>query len=230
MAKILCIETATETCSVAFSVDTTNVLIKEIVEGNMHAQKLTTLICEVLEEAGLSLLSLDAIAVSKGPGSYTGLRVGVSTAKGLCYGASLPLIGINTLQALAANALNQIKDTEKNMLLIPMVDARRMEVYQAIFDCNLNYVEPTTAAIINEDSFQWFLQQNKVYFFGNGAAKCKEVIKHPNAYFIDGIRCSAKHMILLALEAYNKHQTESVAYFEPFYLKDFIATTPRLNS
>jgi tRNA threonylcarbamoyladenosine biosynthesis protein TsaB len=225
MYSILCIETATEICSVAIVNATKVVALEEISEGNMHASQLTTLIQKALLQAGITLSQLEAIAVSKGPGSYTGLRVGVSTAKGLCYALDKPLIGINTLESLASLYKSSIKDQTPR--IIPMLDARRMEVYCAMHDNNGNQITPTEAKIIDETAFAEELENAPIYFIGNGTAKCKTMITHPNAFFIDDIQCSAKGMWQLATRAYEQKQFEDVAYFEPFYLKDFIATTPK---
>jgi tRNA threonylcarbamoyladenosine biosynthesis protein TsaB len=228
MSFILCIETATEICSVAVVSESGVLSLCENHEGNAHASRLTLLIDEAVKKAGLSLKQLDAIAVSKGPGSYTGLRVGVSTAKGLCYVLEKPLLAINTLQSLSQVFLteNQILQTE-NRKLIPMLDARRMEVYCAVYDESLKELKPTEAKIIDEHSFSHELENGEVCFFGNGSAKCKTMITHPNAVFVDHIQCSAAGMQKLAMEAFDKKQFEDVAYFEPFYLKDFVGTTPK---
>lgn len=242
MYFILCIETATEVCSVAVVTPTTILAIAENNEGNKHASQLTILIQDVIKKAGITLQQLDAIAVSKGPGSYTGLRVGVSTSKGLCYALDKPLIGIPTLKSLSAMVAGggqQILSDDKadrgpltvdfpqNSVFIPMLDARRMEVYCAGYDIEGNEECTTEAKIIDEASFAEELDNGPVYFMGNGAAKCKTVISHPNAFFIDDVHCSAAGMFKLALTAFEQNQFENVAYFEPFYLKDFVATTPK---
>ncbi|PWS29421.1 tRNA (adenosine(37)-N6)-threonylcarbamoyltransferase complex dimerization subunit type 1 TsaB [Pedobacter yonginense] len=225
MAKILQIESATSVCSVAVSVDGKTVALKEEVGQNLHASRLTIFIEEVVKMAGLALSDLDAIAVSKGPGSYTGLRIGVSTAKGLCYALDCPLIAIETLEMMAAGFLIQNPDYEG--LVCPMIDARRMEVYTTIFDRNLNTLESTTAKIIDEQSFADFLHQQKITFIGDGSAKCKEAITHTNAAFSEGNFNSASYMSLLAEKAFKNGSFENVAYFEPFYLKDFVVTQPK---
>lgn len=228
MCFILCIETATEICSVAVVSENGVLSLCENHEGNAHASKLTLLIDESVKKAGISLKQLDAIAVSKGPGSYTGLRVGVSTAKGLCYSLEKPLIAINTLQSLAEVFLTTNgKQRTANGKLIPMIDARRMEVYCAVYDEYLNEVKSTEASIIDERSFENELSRGEVYFFGNGSAKCKAVLTHPNAVFVDHIECSAAGMQNLAVKAFEQKQFEDVAYFEPFYLKDFVGTVPK---
>ncbi|MES2560148.1 MAG: tRNA (adenosine(37)-N6)-threonylcarbamoyltransferase complex dimerization subunit type 1 TsaB [Bacteroidota bacterium] len=226
MSTILCIETATEICSVAVVSETSILSLCENHEGNAHASQLTGLIETALKEAGLTLQQLDAIAVSKGPGSYTGLRVGVSTAKGLCYALDKPLIAVPTLQSLAAQFV-QTQELGDSDLLLPMLDARRMEVYCAGYDKNLLEKRATEAAIIDGNSFAAELENGNVYFFGNGAAKCQPTITHPNAQFMAGVFCSAKGMSGLAVKAFQEGRFEDVAYFEPFYLKDFVGTTPR---
>lgn len=227
MSFILCIETATEICSVALVSETKVLSLCEDHYGNAHASRLTLLIDEVVKKAGISLRQLDAIAVSKGPGSYTGLRVGVSTAKGLCYTLEKPLIAINTLQSLTNHFLKNQPSAIRHLQLIPMLDARRMEVYCAVYDENLNELKPTEAKIIDEQSFAEELNNGMVYFFGNGASKCKSVIKHPNAVFVDHINSSASGLQELVVKAFEEKQFEDVAYMEPFYLKDFVATTPK---
>lgn len=226
MSTILCIETATEICSVAVVSETTLLALCENHEGNAHASQLTGLIETALAQAGLTLQQLDAIAVSKGPGSYTGLRVGVSTAKGLCYALNKPLLAIPTLQSLAAQFIATVEPKERELFL-PMLDARRMEVYCAGYNRLLGEQRPTEAKIIDGESFAEELNSGTVYFFGNGAAKCESTITHLNARFIADIHCSAKGMHRLAVKAYTEKQFEDVAYFEPFYLKDFVGTTPK---
>ncbi len=215
---ILSIETATSNCSVALhSLEGELLLVEERDEPNIHASKLFVFIKSVLEKN--SIASLKAIAVSKGPGSYTGLRIGVSAAKGLCYGLDLPLIAINTLQGIAHAASNLISE---DALLIPMIDARRMEVYNAIFDHKLNEVNATCATILNETSFVKYLSK-PCYFLGDGMPKCKEVLSiHKNAFFIDDIKASAKAIGALAVAKYKNGQFEDLAYFEPYYLKEFV--------
>lgn len=215
---ILSIETATSNCSVALhSLDGELLHVEERDEPNIHASKLFVFIKSVLEKNPVA--SLKAIAVSKGPGSYTGLRIGVSAAKGLCYGLDLPLIAINTLQGMAYNAAPLI---EKDALLIPMIDARRMEVYNAIYDSKLNEVNATCATIIDETSFTNYLSK-PCYFFGDGMPKCKEVLGiHPNAFFLDDVKASAKAIGAQAVSKYKNGQFEDLAYFEPYYLKEFV--------
>ncbi len=206
-------------CSVSIGKDGQLLALKELNGDYTHAENLTLFIEDVVKQAGIQLSDLDAIAVSKGPGSYTGLRIGVSTAKGLCYSLDKPLIAINTLEHLSL-ALSEGEDS----LLCPMIDARRMEVYCAVYDSNGNEIVPTAAEIIDENSFADLLKKGKLVFFGDGAAKCKETFfSNSNAVFIDDIYPSAKNMIPLSEKAFNAKQLEDVAYFEPFYLKDFVA-------
>ncbi|MBW7844126.1 MAG: tRNA (adenosine(37)-N6)-threonylcarbamoyltransferase complex dimerization subunit type 1 TsaB [Bacteroidia bacterium] len=226
MAYILCIETATEVCSVALFKNDTLLHLKEIKDGNRHANELTILIQKVMNSADISLNKLDAVAVSKGPGSYTGLRVGVSTAKGICYTLQKPLIAINTLQSIANQFIED--NPTYSGLICPMIDARRMEVYTAIFDINGNLKTPTEAKIIHENSFDEILLSNKIAFIGNGHEKCKPMLQHVNAEFYS-IVCSAKGIGKLAYSKYLENKFEDVAYFEPYYLKDFVGTKPRKN-
>jgi len=225
MAKILQIETATQVCSVALSIDGKTITFKEEIGQNLHASNLTLFIEEVIETSGLKYQDLDAIAVSKGPGSYTGLRIGVSTAKGLCYALDKPLIAIETLKMMAAGFL--FENPSCSGLICPMIDARRMEVYTTIFDPELNVLEPTSAKIIDETSFADLLANNEITFLGDGATKCAETITHSNAIFDNANFNSASYMSKLAYKAYEQAIFEDVAYFEPFYLKDFVVTQPK---
>ncbi len=231
MALILSLETSTKVCSVCLSKDTEIIAKKELFEANSHATHLTVFIQELFEEnKNYQLQDIDAIAVSSGPGSYTGLRIGVSVAKGICYALAKPLIAISSLEALTYFAINNsdvLKNTEDNAWICPMIDARRMEVYTTFFDRNIKSQAEITAEIIDENSFADILNQRQVIFLGDGSAKCKEVIQHPNAVFINQGVPLASNMISAALVKYNNQQFEDVAYFEPFYLKDFIATTPK---
>jgi tRNA threonylcarbamoyladenosine biosynthesis protein TsaB len=226
MALILNLETATTVCSVSLSKDGKLLGLKEQNGDYSHAENLTLFIEDVLKQADLKLSDIDAVAVSKGPGSYTGLRIGVSTAKGLCYSLDKPLIAINTLQhtALSVIANFRFKILNQKSLFCPMLDARRMEVYCAVFDLEGNEIKSTAAEIIDENSFSDLLKDHSIYFFGDGASKCKEALsKNANAFFIDEIVPSAKNMIVLSEMAFKHEQFEDVAYFEPFYLKDFVA-------
>ena len=218
MALILNIETATKNCSVSLAKDGTVLAIRELNDGNYsHAEKLHPFIQELLMEVNITSERIDAVAVSKGPGSYTGLRIGVSAAKGMCFAINKPLISIETLKSLAYSISIQ------EGLIVSMLDARRMEVYAAVYNPNYEQVRKIKAEIIDEDSFREELSKGKVYFLGDGAAKCKDVITHNNAIFIDDKFPSAKEMAKLSYDKYKKNDIEDVAYFEPFYLKDFIA-------
>ena len=227
MATILHIETSTEVCSVAVSQDGLCVFEREDCEGPNHAVKSGVFIDEALSYIDSQLLTLDAVAVSGGPGSYTGLRIGVSTAKGVCFGRDARLISVPTLEVLCVPVLLQEKVKEDDALLCPMLDARRMEVYAALFDRSLREVRPTQADIVDGDTYKAFLDERPVYFFGNGAAKCKAVIDHPNVRFIDEVVPLARWMFPLAERRFFAEKFEDVAYFEPFYLKDFVAKTSK---
>ncbi len=225
MSLILQIETSTTSCSVAIAKDGYVLSSKTINQRNIHAEVITVFIDEIFAENRLTFQELDAVAVSSGPGSYTGLRIGVSTAKGLCFSLDKPLIAVETLKAMAAGYLSRFqKSAENKILLCPMIDARRMEVYTALFDQNLKQVQPTSAEIIDAASFKEHLNQQQIIFFGDGAAKCKAVLdSHPNAVFIDSFLNDAADLTILALAKFQQQQFEDVAYFEPFYLKDFIS-------
>jgi len=215
---ILNIETATTNCSVSLSKDGETLVLKEDNDKNYsHAEKLHLFIDAILKEANINSNNLDAIAISKGPGSYTGLRIGVSAAKGLCFALDKPLISVPTLEALA----HQVK--ANNGVIVAMLDARRMEVYSAIYDSNYNQIRETQAQVLDENAFAEYLETQKVYFIGNGVEKTKALINHPNAVFIEGKLPSSREMSLLAYNKYKISDTEDVAYFEPYYLKDFVA-------
>lgn len=226
MATILNIETSTHVCSVALCKDNKVITLKENKEGLNHAKLVTVFIDEILKENNLKLNNIDAIGTSRGPGSYTGLRIGVSTAKGLCYGANIKLVAIDTLQAMTVEAICRAGES-KDALFCPMIDARRMEVFCALYDEHNVQKEDIKAVIVDDNSFKDILDKQKVIFFGTGAEKCKNTIKHKNAIFMDNIVPSAANMTSLANDAYNNNTFEDVAYFEPFYLKNFIATTPK---
>ncbi|MBC7565621.1 MAG: tRNA (adenosine(37)-N6)-threonylcarbamoyltransferase complex dimerization subunit type 1 TsaB [Pedobacter sp.] len=225
MALILQLETATQVCSVALSQNGNTIALKELQANNIHAGSLTLFIKEVMEVAGFSYSDLDAIAVSKGPGSYTGLRIGVSTAKGLCFALDKPLIAIGTLGMMAKGFLNANPDF--NGLICSMIDARRMEVFTSVFDCTLTMVQDVSAKIIDEQSFLSELSQGQIMFIGDGAEKCKAAITHPNAAFSTENFNSAVNMSELSFEAFSNTRFEDLAYFEPFYLKEFLLTTPK---
>lgn len=224
MSYILQIETATTVCSVALSKDGETVAVKQINERNIHAEVITLFIDELLKEAGVNYGQLNAVAVSSGPGSYTGLRIGVSTAKGLCFALDKPLIAIETLEAMTDGIVTGHQLYGAAILLCPMIDARRMEVYTAIFDTVGNRVKPTAAQIIDGNSFKELLADNTFLFFGDGAPKCQEALgADPNARFITEFSNSAAYLSKKAYEKLLSGEFEDVAYFEPFYLKDFIA-------
>ena len=221
MSYILNIETATKNCSVALAKEGKTVLCKEIAEeGYSHAERLHVFIEEIISEAGIQLKDLAAVAVSQGPGSYTGLRIGVSAAKGLCYALNIPLIAVDTLQALASKA--KVADG----LIVPMIDARRMEVYSAVFSAGLEKKREILAEIIDENSFEGFTE--KLYFVGDCNEKCKTVLTKDNFVFLDEIKYpSANEMSALSFDKFKKSDTVDVAYFEPYYLKDFLIITAK---
>lgn len=227
MSCILHIETSTDVCSVALSQDGVCLHEKIDTNGRRHAEILAPFVEEAVSFADSHAIPLDAVSVSAGPGSYTGLRIGVSTAKGLCYGRDLKLISIPTLKVLCTPILLYREDIPDNALLCPMIDARRMKVYTAIYDRALHEVVPTDAVIVNENSFAEILDKQPVFFFGNGADKCRDTLKHPNAHFIEGIVPKASNMLPLAERALALNETEDVAYYEPFYLKQFVAGKSR---
>ena len=228
MSLILNIETATGVCSVALANDGQLVGLKESNSKNSHSSVLPIFIDEVVTASGFSMSEINAIAVSEGPGSYTGLRIGVATAKGLCYALEIPLIGVNTLQAMAMGMSK--REGEYSILYCPMIDARRMEVYCAIYDEKGKEIRETRAEIIDENSFMEYLAKNKVVFAGDGALKCRPLLdKHPNVQFLADFQASAKFMIPLSEEKYSSKKFEDLAYFEPYYLKDFIAGKPRVK-
>jgi len=223
---LLHIETSTNVCSVALSKSGTCIFSKSNADGMNHAALLSVFIAEALEVLKSQGKSLNAVAVSSGPGSYTGLRIGVSTAKGLCYGLDIPLIAVSTLEVLAAEALKSFEGNE-NVLFCPMIDARRMEVYSAFYDSKLNLKREISADIIDSDSYSEILSTQPVYFFGNGAEKCKTTLTHSNARFIENLVPLATNMISLAEKAYSEQKFVDTAYFEPFYLKEFQTTTAK---
>ena len=222
MACILHIETSTNVCSVAVS-ENGQCIFDQVERGSMsHAEKLGTMVDEALSFTDNHAIPFDAVAVSCGPGSYTGLRIGVSMAKGVCYGRDLKLISIPTLELLCVGPLLGEK-VEEGALLCPMLDARRMEVYAALYERSLKPVRSVGADVVSADTYKDWLDKGPVYFFGNGAAKCMDVIAHPNAHLIEGVEPLAKWMMPLAERRFLQEQFEDVAYFEPFYLKDFVA-------
>lgn len=224
MSCILNIETSTNVCSVALSQDGVCLYEDVNMEGPSHAQVLAGYVKNAVSFADSHAIPIDAIAISKGPGSYTGLRIGVSEAKGVAYGRDAKLLSVPTLKLLTVPILLGHEELPEDALLCPMIDARRMEVYCALYDRALNEVVQTQALVIDSDSFKDYLDKQPIYFMGNGADKCVETIQHPNAHFIKYIVPRAKNMIPLAEMAMAKEQFEDVAYFEPFYLKEFVAT------
>lgn len=225
---ILCLETATPSCSVALVHDGAVLAFEEDPKGQNHSEKITLFIDAVMKKTGVSYNQLDAVAVSMGPGSYTGLRIGVSTAKGLCYAAEKPLIAIDTLHAMVSGG-KEIADSP-SPILIPMIDARRMEVYAEIFDGNINKIEETKAVIIDENSFSEYKSQHEVWLFGDGADKCAELFANDNKInVIKDFYCSARYMNRLAQQKLENKDFVDVAYFEPFYLKDFVPGIPTVK-
>lgn len=234
MSCILHIETSTNVCSVAVSHDGTVVFNKEDFTGPNHAEKLGVYVDEALSHIDQNLLTLDAVAVSSGPGSYTGLRIGVSMAKGVCYGRDAKLIAVPTLELMCVAPLLSVKwaevmadEADKDPLLCPMIDARRMEVYAGLWNRALKPVREIAADIVTEETYRSYLDERPVYFFGNGAAKCMEVINHPNAHLIDDVYPLAKNMMPLAERRFNDGKFEDVAYFVPSYLKEYVAKLPK---
>lgn len=227
MANILSIDTSTEAGSVAFSKNGKVIFNRESFEDRSHAVKTGVFVDQILSEAEKAGMKPDAIAVCSGPGSYTGLRIGISLAKGLCYGYNIPLIAIDTHTVLTQGLLSETR-IEGDPVLCPMIDARRMEVYYAVFDNTLTRQKPTVAEVVDSESFLEY-QDQEVYFFGNGAGKCKEVLSLPTMHFVDGIHPMAKYLAVLAEQAFSENQFEDVAYFEPFYLKNFVATISKKN-
>lgn len=223
---ILHIETSTNVCSVALSENTVCLFSKSNADGMNHASLLSVFIAEALEVLKPLGKKLNAVAVSSGPGSYTGLRIGVSTAKGLCYGLDIPLIAVSTLEILTVEAL-KLFPNEENALFCPMIDARRMEVYVAFYNSRGEIKREISADIITSDSYTELLANQPVYFFGNGAEKCKTTLTHPNARFIDNLNPLAENMISFAEKAFIENRFADVAYFEPFYLKEFQTTTSK---
>lgn len=225
MATILQLETATQTCSVALSVNGRTIALKEETAQNIHAGSLTLFIEEVMQTAALEYKQLDAIAVSKGPGSYTGLRIGVSTAKGLCFALDKPLIAVDTLKIMANGFLQG--NVGYTGLVCPMIDARRMEVYTSIYRADLENVETVSAKIIDEHSFEALRKTNEITFIGDGALKCEEILKGQQSIFLGENFNSAAYMSSLAMQAFENGEFQDVAYFEPYYLKDFMLTQPK---
>lgn len=226
MSCILNIETSTDVCSVSVSQDGACIFSQEDHEGPNHAVKLGTFVDEALSFADSHAIPLDAVAVSCGPGSYTGLRIGASMAKGICFGQDLKLIAVPTLELMAVPVLLR-EEVEEGALLCPMIDACRMEVYSAVYDRALHEVRGIQADVVDAETYREYLDRGPVYFFGNGAEKCMEVINHPNARLIKGVEPLAKWMFPIAERRIAQEKYEDVAYFVPFYLKDFVAHQPK---
>ena len=232
MAKFLCMETATEICSVALIEDGKVLDVREDRTGQNHSKLLTVYVDDLLKSNQLKASDLDAIAISGGPGSYTGLRIGVSAAKGLGYAAELPIISISSLEAMAdyvrENAAELGIEIGAGDVLQPMIDARRMEVYTFPCDAQAIPIDDVHAKIVDEESFSE-VKEHKLFYFGNGAKKCSEVIQNQQAIFVDNVFASATNMKNIVLQKFKQKAFEDLAYFEPFYLKEFVATTPKKN-
>lgn len=228
---ILCFETATDICSVALCGAGGVTALKESTELRSHASQLTVLASEILKENGFKAADLDAVAVSCGPGSYTGLRIGVSAAKGIAYSCNIPLIAVNTLFAMYMGMRERFNANENinDFLFCPTLDARRMEVYNAVYDARSNQVRAVVAEIIDSSSFKDLPSGKKIILFGSGAAKCRQVLDAENIIIVDDFKMSSAHMAQPVTDAWNRKQFEDLAYFEPFYLKDFITTSQVKN-
>jgi len=229
---IICLETSTPVCSVALCDSSGTVALKESSEDKSHASALTVFIEELLSGAGIRATDLEAVAVSKGPGSYTGLRIGVSTAKGIAYAASIPLIGVETTLSMFHGITDNLKikyGLDNDSLLVPMLDARRMEVYYSIMTSGGQVVREISAEIIDKGSFGDLPDSVRILIFGDGASKCRQLLKRDNILFADEFRISASHMYKPAFKSLRERHFEDIAYFEPFYLKDFITSRPKKN-
>ncbi|MFT4752759.1 MAG: tRNA threonylcarbamoyladenosine biosynthesis protein TsaB [Salibacteraceae bacterium] len=225
MAIILNIETSTTVCSVSIGINGIVSSVKEVNEGYSHAEKLEQLIQSVLKDAGIEMKDLQAVSVSKGPGSYTGLRIGVSLAKGICYGAEIPLVSVPTLEAMA---LDPKLAYFKNANLVPMLDARRMEVYACVLSPTYEVLQATSAIVVDENSFATHIEQSETVFFGPGMSKCQETIgRFEKAIFQQDVLPSSAFMVSVSERKFNNQEFENMAYFEPFYLKDFVAGKPK---
>lgn len=233
MALLLNIESSTEVCSVTLAQNGNVIQTLENLTGQNHAMLVTSYIQEIFSTQGIHMNQLDGVAVSGGPGSYTGLRIGVASAKGICYALGIPLIAITSLAAMSHHVIQNSSDydlpRDSDLLFCPMIDARRMEVYTAIYDRSDKMVREIKADIIDQYSYLAYLEKGKVAFFGNGADKCRDILSHPNAYFADGVTTSASYMTTLTEKAYEDKNFVDIAYYEPYYLKDFVATVPTKN-
>ena len=232
MALILSIETSENTCSVALGDKYELIATLEIADERSHSSMLTFLINNLFQQKNIDIKDLDAIAISMGPGSYTGLRIGVSVAKGISYALNIPIVALNTLQILCTSLvesgyIRKLKINDENILLCPMLDARRMEVYNGFFNVKAEPISKISATIIDSGSFKNELDTCKVFFFGSGSEKCKDIIENGNANFVLGFKPHAGNMISLAYDLFLQKKFEDNAYFEPFYLKDFVATIPK---
>ena len=225
MSYFLAIETATKNCSVALFEDSLLMECLDLENGYSHAENLAPFAQQLLKKHSITATKIDAMAVSMGPGSYTGLRIGVAFAKGFCFAQNIPLISISTLEAMTVGALNDVTDMEA--LYCPMIDARRLEVYQSVFDSKLNSIIEISAHILENTSFAKLLEKSKMYFFGDGSLKAKEIIKSSNAIFLNSNYTSSKNFGELIHSSFVKNKFEDLAYFEPYYLKDFVAGTPK---
>lgn len=228
MIYILNIETSTRVCGVSISKDGELFDFIENNDGNSHAKSLAPFIDDLIKRNSLKYTDLSAVAISQGPGSYTGLRIGTSTAKGLCYALDIPLIAIDTLHSMAANAHHLYPDIQGDIFR-PMIDARRMEVYSQAFDFNLKQIDDVAAIVVDKDSFKEELNNNKVLFFGDGAAKCMDLINDPNAILLPDVEASSLGMIELSYKKFKESEFVNVAYFEPFYLKEFFAVISKVK-
>jgi tRNA threonylcarbamoyladenosine biosynthesis protein TsaB len=235
MALILNIETSSPVCSVALTEDENILALRESSEEKSHAGNLSVFIEEILNEKHISLSDLNALAVGKGPGSYTGLRIGVATAKGMAYGAKIPLVAVSTLETMVRFALQRMErdkhpgSCDENTVLCPMLDARRMEVYMALFDFSGQRIKSDSAVVINHDTFSSVPVSRSMVFFGSGAEKCRDLVARENACWIEGIYPFAGAMAYASSRLFREGCYEDIAYFEPYYLKDFVTTTSRKN-
>ena len=227
MVSLLSIETSTHSFSCALHQNGKLAAIEESVSNQTTASMLAVMLDKLFADTQIKKNQLSGVVVAAGPGSYTGLRIGVATAKGICYALGIPLVSVNTLYLMAHQVLNaSVKSRESEALLCPMLDARRMEVYCTLFDGDLNLIEPTQAKVIDETSFFQHLDKHPIYFFGEGSDKCRETIKHPNAKFISGIKPSAAALGTIGFQKFSSGEFEDLEHFEPFYLKDFIIKKP----
>ncbi len=231
MALLLSLETSTYSCSCALHQDQNQIAVNESNAMQTAASLLAVMVNEMFASAGLKKSQLDAVVVASGPGSYTGLRIGVATAKGICYALNIPLIAVNTLSLMTAQFIEQFPHKDlKDSLLCPMLDARRMEVYCMLTDYQGHTVEPIQAKGIDENSFSDQLQKKRIYFFGEGAEKCKDTIRHAHAFFVNDIKPSASYLGKVGYKKYVNKETENLEFFEPLYLKDFVIKKPKLIS